>query len=95
MGALAFHESTGVPHAVGFQLVAYENELPLPAERCFFSHLRADVALFSRLLYSLLWLFISINLAFNLNLRLAFWGLSQDQEKQSATKAFVFYVVPE
>lgn len=28
-------------------------------------------------------LFISINLAFNLNLRLAFWGLSQGQEKQS------------
>lgn len=32
-----------------------ENELLLPAETYFFSHLRADVALFSRLLYSLLW----------------------------------------
>lgn len=28
-------------------------------------------------------LFVSINLAFNLNLGLAFWGLSQDHAKQS------------
>lgn len=36
-------------------LAVYESELPLPAERYFFSHLRADGALFSRLLCSLLW----------------------------------------
>lgn len=32
-------------------------------------------------------LFISINLTFNLNLRLAFWGLSQDQEKQVSNQS--------
>lgn len=37
--------------------------------------------------------FTSINLAFNLNLRLAFWGLSQDEEKQTQQPEPLYSVV--
>lgn len=37
--------------------------------------------------------FTSANLIFNLNLRLAFWGLSQDQEKQTQQPEPLYSVV--